>query len=1001
MTFYRSSSLIDEMNPSNKILEKEGDRYGDFLLVKRTPIDELQLVLREILHVPSGAQVMHLENDDPENLFCISFRTLPHSSNGAPHILEHTVLCGSREFPVKDPFFAMSRRSLNTFMNALTGSDFTCYPAATQVEKDFYNLLDVYLDAVFHPLLKEMSFLQEGHRYEFVSPEDPKSPLEIKGIVYNEMKGSVSAVDSHIWHAVMAHLVPGLPYAFNSGGDPKDIPHLSYAKLIDFYETYYHPSRSLFFFYGNLPLKKHLDFIEEKTLKHAQRLSPLPDIARQKRFEQPRHARLTYPLAESKDSSKEFIHTFSWLMMPLQNQEEVLALVVLDSVLMDTDASLLRKALLDSELCVQADSYVDTEMSEVPYVIYCRGCKEENGAALKKLLFEKLAEIARDGIPFSLVEASMHQLEFSRLEIGSDQSPFGLTLFMRSALAKQHGCDPEQALIVHSLFSSLLKKAKDPHFFTPLIEKYFLKNPHHLEITFAPDADFTAKEVEAEKKHLLEVRAKLSEKEIAKILEQTRELKDYQKHVEGQKIDCLPKVTLDDVSKQIQMFPLDVYQAENLQIFHSESFTNQILYADLLFDLPEISEKELFTLQLFSILWSEVGSGKRTYRQNLEAIHAHTGGIGAHYSLHVQATDPMKSRPALQIRGKALGRKLPQFFELLSDMVRSARFDEKKRISDLIRKLASSMRNRLTRSAMRYASQLSSSGLTIPAYIHEHWHGLTFYHKVQELAGHLHSALPKLMEDLLELKERLFTVPNPHLILSCDQPMFREIQKHHYFGLANLPSQPARHWKGDYRLPHVPSQARVISSPVAFNAWTLPAVSYAHSSSPALLVSTLLLDNKVLHHRIREQGGAYGAGATYNTLWGHYSFNSYRDPHIAHSLHTFRAAVEEMASGEFDERDLEEAKIGIIQHIDVPTSPGSKAIVAYTWQRDGKTPAMRQHFRDRLLNLTKDELQGALKEHILPNMDKGVAVSFAGQSLVDKDNAKLAEEGKALKVLPI
>lgn len=989
------------METANQFLSKEGDRYGDFLLVKLTPIKELQILMREIVHVPTGAQVMHLENDDTENLFCISFRTLPDSSNGAPHILEHTVLCGSRQFPVKDPFFAMNRRSLNTFMNALTGSDFTCYPAATLVEKDFYNLLEVYLDAVFHPLLKEMSFLQEGHRYEFSSPKDPNSPLEIKGIVYNEMKGSVSSVDSHIWHAVIAHIVPDLPYAFNSGGDPKEIPHLSYPKLIEFYENNYHPSRSLFFFYGNLPLKKHLDFIEEKTLKKVQRLPPLPEIPKQRRFESPRHAKLTYPLAESKDHSKEFIHTFSWLTTALQDQEEVLSLIVLDSVLMDTDASILRKALLDSELCIQADSYIDTEMSEVPYVLYCRGCKEESAPAIQKVLLEKLEEVAKKGIPFELVEASIHQLEFSRLEISSGQSPFGLTLFMRSALAKQHGCAPEQSLIVHSLFSALLEKAKNPHFFTPLIEKYFLKNPHFALLSFAPDSQFIAKEVEAEKKRLANIKASLTDQEIAKILDQTKELKEYQKQIEGQKIDCLPKVTLDDVSKKIEQFPLEIYQAENLQIYHSPCFTNQILYADLLFDLPDLSEDELFYMQIFTLLWSEVGSGKRNYRQNLAAIHAHTGGISAHTALHVQATDPMKSRPALQIHGKALKRKIPQFFELMTDMIRSVRFDEKKRIEELIRKLASSLRNRMTKNAMRYASQLATSGLTIPGHIHELWHGLSFYHRIQELATDLQKALPPLIEKLTALKEKLLTAPNPHLVVSCDEELFSEIKRNHYFGISNLPRSPSAHWKGQYALPSVPSQARAISSPVAFTAWALPAVSYAHPASPALLASTLLLENKVLHHRIREQGGAYGSGATYNTLWGHYSFNAYRDPHIAHTLHTFRHAIEEMASGDFDERDLEEAKIGIIQHIDVPTSPGSKAIVAYTWQRDGKTPAMRQHFRDRLLGLTKTELQNALKEHVLPNMDKGIAVTLAGQSLIEKENAKLAEEGASLKVMTI
>ncbi len=243
-------------------LTEAGSRYGDFVVTKCHPIDEIGAVLRELSHLPTGATVMHIAADDPENLFCLSFQTLPASSNGAAHILEHTVLCGSKAFPVKDPFFSMSRRSLNTFMNALTGSDFTCYPAASQVQKDFYNLLTVYIDAVFHPNLQFFSFLQEGHRLEFTEPNNPQSPLIYKGIVFNEMKGSLTSIDNRLWHLLMEKLLPDLPYAFNSGGDPKEIPKLTYEELVNFHKTYYHPSRCLFFFYGNLPLQGHLDFIE-------------------------------------------------------------------------------------------------------------------------------------------------------------------------------------------------------------------------------------------------------------------------------------------------------------------------------------------------------------------------------------------------------------------------------------------------------------------------------------------------------------------------------------------------------------------------------------------------------------------------------------------------------------------------------------------------------------------------------------------------------------------
>ena len=610
-------------------LKAVGEKYGDFVVTKFLQIAEINCILRELQHLPSGAHVMHLANDDPENLFCLSFKTYPSSSNGVAHILEHTVLCGSRKFPVKDPFFSMSRRSLNTFMNALTGSDFTCYPAASQNEEDFYNLMEVYIDAVFHPELKRMSFLQEGHRYEFTDPKDPATPLQIKGIVFNEMKGSLGAADTRLWHALMAELVPDLTYAYNSGGDPKSIPDLTYAELIGFHETYYHPSRCLFFFYGDLPLKKHLDFLAEHALKNVLPFLPIAPIQKQKLFSAPKHIEMSYPVSENDELSDRTMVTFGYLTAPLLNQEEVLALSVLDCILMETDASLLKAALLKSKLCVHADAFMDAEMSEVPYAIVCKGCDSKNVDKIETALKKALSDIVAKGIPLSMIEAAIHQLEFSRLEIAGDHAPFGLTLFMRSALAKQHGCDPENSLMVHSLFEKLLAKVKDPDYLTGLIKKYFLDNPHCVRLVMHPDPALSSKETEEEKQTLKKIQASLTKDEVETILKDTEELAIYQKQTEQQSLDVLPKVNLDAVSPLIRDFSLKSSKHGNLDIFHHDCFTNHILYADLIFDLPHVSDEDLPYVHLLTSLLPEIGSASRTYEENLDYIQAHTGGIGA------------------------------------------------------------------------------------------------------------------------------------------------------------------------------------------------------------------------------------------------------------------------------------------------------------------------------------------------------------------------------------
>jgi len=982
-------------------LEKAGERYGDFVVTKAIAIVELNCFMREIVHLPTGAHVMHLGNDDPENLFCLSFKTLPSSSNGAAHILEHTVLCGSRKFPVKDPFFSMTRRSLNTFMNALTGSDFTCYPAASQVEKDFYNLLDVYLDAVFHPELKMKSFLQEGHRLEFTDPKDPNTPLEYKGIVFNEMKGSLASADTRMWHAMMESLLPDLPYAYNSGGDPADIPKLTYEQLISFHEAFYHPSHCLFFFYGNFPLKQHLDFIQEKVLQKAAKAPPLPPLPLQKRFKEPVYREISYPVTESDDLQERNIITFGWLTAPLLEQEDVLALSVLDSALMDTDASPLKRLLLESNLCIRADAFMDTEMSEIPYVIVCKGCAPENADKLEKTLKDSLKQIIKKGIPPHVIEAAIHQLEFSRFEIAGDHAPFGLTLFMRSALAKQHGCDPENALMVHALFEKLLEKIKDPKYLTDLLQKYLLGNPHFVRLVMRPDHNLSSEELAAEKEKLKKIQSKLSKNEKEQIILQAAELAQYQKETESQSLDCLPKISLDDVSPLARDFTLKHLKHHNLEIFHHDCFTNHIIYADLIFDLPQIADVDLPYVQLLVTLLPELGSGKRDYAANLDFIQAHTGGVSTTTALHVQVSSPTVSNPCLNIRSKALYRKTEKLFELLNDMALSPRLDEKKRIEELVLQLYNAMQSRMNKHAMRYAIQQALCGFSSALYVSESWHGLRYFKTIEEIRKNIEKDLSKLIDKLLFLKDKIFSYHNPHLVVTCDKHKFEELVKNDFYGLAHLPAKPFVPWHNNYSFPPSSSQMRPIASQVAFTVEAYKTISYLHPHAPALGVATHLFDNKILHRKIREQGGAYGSGANYSATFGEFYFHSYRDPHIASTVLSFEKAIEEIAAGNFDEKDLEEAKLGMVQQLDHPISPGSRAITAYSWRREGKTHQIRQNYRDQLLALNTKHVQLAVEKELLPKKDSGVIVSFAGKELLEQENALLANDRKPLPIIPI
>lgn len=963
-------------------------KLGSFSVTKSLPIEELSCTLIELRHEPTGARVLHLANNDEENLFCLNFDTHPYSSNGVAHILEHTVLCGSKKFPVKDPFFSMNRRSLNTFMNAMTGSDFTCYPAASQIEKDFYNLLEVYLDAVFYPDLKYLSFLQEGHRFEFETKGDPTSPLLFKGIVFNEMKGTQTSPETRLWNEMMRLMVPDLTYAVNSGGDPRDIPHLTHEGLLKFHQTFYHPRRCLFFFYGNIPLEKHLEFIEKNVLNECNHLPEVPTIPKQKRFSETVKQEIGYPISDQDLSKKTWI-TFGFLTSALVNVQEILALSLLDTILMDTDASLLKLPLLQSGLCIQADGYLDNDMSEVPYAIVIRGCDKENAEKLETLLFDTLSKIATEGIEQKLIDAAIHQLEFSRTEITGDHYPFGLTLFMRSVLPIQHGGSPEDALTIHAQFDQLRKDCSDKAYLPNLLKKYFLDNPHQVHLIMSPDPDLSKKEEEEEKSTLQKIAESLSEDQKAKIIRETEELAVFQDEQEHQSLDCLPKLAITDIPKKAHEIPLKTAEKGDLTIFHHECFTNQIIYADLLFDLPHFTKEELPYLQLFSSLMTELGAKDRSYVTVLEEMQEATGGIGTYLTLYPQFENRDNVKPAFGIRGKALSRHQEKFFSLLQDFVRAPRVDEKDRIKELIMQIYNSLHNQVRKSPLSYAIKMSLSGFSKYATIQELWGGLTFYHFIEDLANNLDAKLPEILEALANIKTKLLHYNKPHLVLSCDHQDYKKIEKNKFYNLTSFDPISFKPWENPSETIQFQTQARIIPSGVAFTAHGFETITVTHADSPALSLSTFILENKVLHKKIREQGGAYGSGASYHPLTGKYYFYAYRDPHLKTSLDAFAASLDTLANGEITEQELNEAKFGLMQRYDSPISPGSRAITGYNFWRDAKTLERRQKYRDDVLRLTIDQVQKAAQNHLLKQYKSGITIAFSGKELLEKENLSI------------
>lgn len=969
-----------------------GDTYGNYVFKKISPIEEICCTLIELEHLPSKATILQIATKDPENLFCLSFQTLPSSNNGVAHILEHIVLCGSKKFPVKDPFFSMHRRSLATFMNALTGSDFTCYPASSQIEKDFYNLLEVYLDAVFHPLITVESFWQEGHRFTL----DNQDNLQIEGVVFNEMKGSLSRIETRLWNFIMQHLLSDTPYRYDSGGTPEEIPSLTREELIAFHKKYYDPSRCLFFFYGDIPIEKHLRYLEDTILYKATAKPALPTLPKQSQTPKSKYIHGTFPIQNSESLERQSYIAFTWLTVSIQNQIDLLALSIIDSILMATDASMLCHALLQSNYCRQAYSQMDAEMAEIPYAIICRGCDAKDRDHLEKIVFSTLKTAIAKGFTKFDIDTALHQLEMERTEINRGFGPFGLNLFMRAGLLKQHRCDPEIGIKIHQLFAEILEKVKDPTYLPAIAKKYLVDNPHYLCATFVPDSTLEAKEIAIEKEFLQKTQESMSPEDYENLRLNALALAEHHQKLKAQDISCLPTIAIEDIPRNPIDFPLHYEKIGNMELFCHHNFTNHFLYFTYTFDLPNLSAHTFPYLGLFTSLLTSVGAAGKTYENQLKEIEKYTGGIDAGISFYAPLSNPKALDPIFNIRGKCLFRNREKALSLCKEFITAPRFDEKKRIRDVILQIDTELKQHLQGHPLAFATLEALAPLSDAMFLQELMQGISYYHIIHDIVSTESNAF---YEHLDELQKNVLHGCSPDLIVSIDKPEYAILQKE--LQMESWPSFSGRISPWNARVDRKKEKdhlGRIIASQVAYNLFALPTISDNHPDLPYLHLATTIMENTSLHPLVREQGGAYGSGAVINGALGVFYFYSYRDPNILKTANAFITTLHNLAEGKFTQKDITEATLTLIQRFDTPISPSAKSEIGYGWKRIGKSFAYRKRYRDTVLSASSSDVARAVATHLLPEIKKGVFVSYAGEALLQQSSSGLDTLGMPIKI---
>ena len=962
-------------------------------------------------HVKSGAEVFHVYNDDKENLFSFNFATAPKDSSGAAHILEHSVLCGSQRYPLKDAFLVLAQGSLQTFLNAWTSCDKTMYPASSVNEQDYFNLMSVYGDAVFSPLLSEWTFMQEGHHLYFESAAG--SGLKISGVVYNEMKGAYSSLDTYAGLWSMKSIMNGTPYEFESGGDPDCIPALSWDALKEFHRAWYSPANCRIFLAGNIPTEKQLDFLS------AQFFSSLPagrrseEVIKTERWDSPKSFRVPCPAgAEQLPTAM-----LSWLCGDAADPAETLALAALTEILLGHDGSPLLRTLIDSGLGedISPASGLDTELRET---LFCAGLRGLRGEAKKveELILGELERLEKEGIPQEEIEAALLGMEFSNKEIRYSGGPFSLVWMRRSLRAWMNGGKPWDSLLFASPFSELkLKLQEDGHLFEKMIRRYFLDNPHRAFILIEPEKTFLAKK-EAELDRRLEAaEASMTPAEKEALRQKEAELLRVQeKQDDPEALAAIPHLSRSDLKPEIDTIKREYSSASGVPALIHPVFTNGIGYIDLAFPVDVFAPADYLWFPFFSRAAVSMGLPGMDYGE-VSSLLARTAG-GFHGILHsaslVQGSKSeaelptgvldVRNRDWIIFRLKALDEKIGPSLELSRALITEADFSDLKRLSELVLEMKNELDSSLAPSGHIFASGCSSRFFSRTRAVDELWNGLDqilFSHKLKNMKLQKISAKLKSIQAALA-EAGLFANYTGSSPVEAEKEIGRSFGS---FGPPRGRNPAAQDKEAIFALSEIkssPGKAEIFSSPslqVGFASISLKAVPYGSPMQAAEAVLSHQLSTGALWEEIRVKGGAYGAFAYPDHLEGNFSFSTYRDPDPIASFEAFSSIINRSQehSASLDEDSLEKSIIGTYAKETRPRAPAEKGLADFFHFLNGIEAAHRLERLKGIIAVSAEEIAAAEKR-LAEKEDFNWPVIIAGKKEAERAAAKLNAEVRNL-----
>ena len=972
---------------------KIDDVIHGFRRIRSEEVKEAEGTAHTFVHEKTGARLFFLETADDNKVFSISFRTPPVDDTGVAHIVEHSVLCGSRKYPLKEPFVELVKGSLNTFLNAMTFPDKTMYPVASRNARDFQNLMDVYLDAVFYPAMRTnpQVLMQEGWHYEL---DDADAPLRYSGVVYNEMKGALSAPDDLLGSRIMAALYPDTTYGYESGGDPEAIPNLTQEMFLDFHARYYHPSNSYIYLYGDLDIEEKLAYLDRAYLSHFDRI-PVPSrIDRQQPFAGLIKKEHFYPIGAEEPLEENSFLSLNWVIGDTSDMKRIMALQILDHALLRMQGAPLRQALIDAGLGRDVDSNFESDILQPFFSIVVSKSEMSRADEFVRIVKNTLTQLADGGLDHTLVQASLNTLEFRLRESDFGTSPKGLIYGIRMMKTWLYDGAPANYLRYEDVLASLKEGLADGYF-EQVIRTSFLENPHEALVTLAPSRTLGQEREAAQAKILAEKKAAMSAAEIAEVMRSCAQLKAAQEEPDTEEaLASIPILTRADIRKDAEQLPLEIRDLAGTKLLYSGIETNGIVYLNFYFPMAAVAQKDLPYAYLLAEILGSVDTAQRSYAELAMQKSLYTGGIGTDIVAYTRAGEPDSCLPRFKLRAKVLRENLPRLFDLLAEMITESDFSGAKRIRELIDEEKTGMELSLQRAANQVVASRIAAYLTASGRYAEtgglpfHDFLASFKNDFSARHAEMQKAFARILPQIFNRNDLMVSVTAP--AADCDEIAAGLADFQKKLSAESFPAAPYT-WEIAARNEGLTTQSRV-----QYVAKGANFIKLGHSYTGVLRVLETLLRYDYFWTRIRVQGGAYGAMTQFNRN-GFMVFASYRDPNLAETFAVLDETADYVRTFDVSDREMDKFIIGTMSGVDTPLTSQMKGDTAATFYLRGITWEDRQRAREEILAARQEDVR-ALAPLVEDAMRADVRCVLGSEEKIRANAALFGEVHPALRM---